>query len=219
MKLAIGNILRTSWIAGAMLHTQPAKAQVAGCTLLRHLDTTHPDKRTPFEKHLCESPELMRSITDFATRDVPVCLWQGGGTYKYLFQLLALRFLLAPDQVLDCERAHARWNWLCLSKRALRMPLLNASLRLTRWLESHMFEFPMEEDISKHLSQETHLRRVALAEANTVEDLAPGSRQELVDLRGTTLALPTRHSSLTTKQLPKGHWILAATSQPVEVCT
>ena len=173
MKLAIGNIMRTSWTAGAMLHTDPAKAQLAACTLLRHLDSTHPGKRTAFEKHLATSAELMRNMTDFANREVPICIWQGGGAYKYLFQFLALRFLLAPDQVLDCERAHARWNWMCISKRNLRMPLLNAALRLTQWLESHMFEFPVDEDMFLHLSQEAQLRRVALAEADTMEDIAP----------------------------------------------
>ena len=67
-----------------------------------------PDKRTRFESYLAKNVQLMKHLEDFAHRTVPVCVWQGNGEYKALFQFLAMRFLLAPDQVLDCERAHAR---------------------------------------------------------------------------------------------------------------
>ena len=71
---------------------------------------------------------------------------------------------------------------MCLSKRNLRMPLMNATLRLSQWLEAHMGEFPPHEDLSMHLAQEAQHRRVALAEADTEEDIATGFREALVDL-------------------------------------
>ena len=108
LKLVIGNIMSTSWIAGSMLHTQPAKAQLAANTLLRHLDTTHPDKRTAFERHLSESPELMRSMTDFANREVPICLWQGGApsnpcsnSLPFDSYWLQIKFLIARGHMPD----------------------------------------------------------------------------------------------------------------------
>ena len=47
----------------------------------------------------------MAQLEAFANRTVPVCVWQGNESHKALFQFLAVRFLLAADKVLDCERA------------------------------------------------------------------------------------------------------------------
>ena len=80
-----------------------------------------------------------------------------------LFKFLASRFLLAPDQVLDCERVHARWQWLGLLKHNLRLPLMNAWLRLRQYLESHGMEFPVSSDIQPHLVQEAAAMRAARA--------------------------------------------------------
>ena len=44
-----------------------------------------------------------------------------------------------------------------------------------------MGEFPPHEDLSMHLAQEAQHRRVALAEADTEEDIATGFREALVD--------------------------------------
>ena len=64
-------------------------------------------------------------------------LWQDSCSYEALFRLLAHRFLLAPDHVLDAERIHARWQWLCKIKRALKLQTMNASLRLMHYMEQH----------------------------------------------------------------------------------
>ena len=110
---------------------------------------------------------------------MPVCVWQGNGEYKALFQFLAMRFLLAPDQVLDCERAHARWNWICQAKRNLRMLAANAHLRLTSYLEGHGQELPRHDDIRVYLMQEADAFRAATFRANANEDIAPGFEEGL----------------------------------------
>jgi hypothetical protein len=117
----------------------------------------------------------MTQLENFAHRKCPVRVWHGNGEYKALFQFLAMRFLLAPDQVLDCERAHARWNWICLSKRALRLPSMNAYLRLTSYLEGHKQEFPNYDDIRMDLMREADAVAVlkATARATANADIAP----------------------------------------------
>ena len=122
----MANIMRTSWLAAAILNTGHARAQTAAVNVLRHIMSIAPDKRTSFESYLAKNVEVTKQLEDFAHRTVPVCVWQINCTYKALFQFLALRFLLAPDKVLDCERAHASWNWICPAKRNTRMPAMNA---------------------------------------------------------------------------------------------
>ena len=188
LALVVDNITRTSWMAGAVLHEDPMRAKTSAIGLLRHLDSIAPDKRTPFERHLVDSEELMSDLRAFANCEVAVCLWQGGGAYRRLFQFLALRFLLAPDQVIDCERAHARWNWLCESMRGVRLPYMNATLRLTQHLETNGNEFPPHERLHQHLAQEANALRVARAEIHANEEIAPGLREQCVHLEAPRFA-------------------------------
>ena len=182
LALVVENVKRTSWMAGALLHVDPVRAQTHAARLLLHLDSIAPDKRTPFESHIADSEELMSEIEAFANREVAVCLWQGGGAYRRLFKFLAMRFLLAPDQVLDCERVHARWNWLCDGMKGVRLPHLNAKLRLTQYLESNGSEFPSYEVLHPKLTQEADGVRVARAEAHANEEIAPGLREQSVHM-------------------------------------
>ena len=57
-----------------------------------------------------------------------------------------------PDHVLDCERARARRQWLCESKKNLRPQSLNATLRLTHFVERN--DFPSDETLHEHLETE-----------------------------------------------------------------
>ena len=141
------------------------------------LDGAAPDERTPFEKHLADEDALRGELQEFATRDVAVCVWQGAGAFRRLFKFLATRFLLAPDHVLDCERMHARWNWLNDQKRGMQLPLMNAWLRLRSYLEQHAMEFPCHRDLLPHLVREAAAMRVAHAEVVAREDIAPGYRR------------------------------------------
>ena len=114
----------------------------------------------------------------FANRKPAVCLWQGGGAFKDLFQFLALRLLLAPDQALDCEKAHAKWNGLCHGKRNLRLPSMNAPLRLMSYLESHASQFPQHETLGPHLEREAMAHRQVVAQVEADEEVAPGYRHQ-----------------------------------------
>ena len=76
---------------------------MAALSLFRHMDSVAPDKRTPFERHMADSEEVMDSLQSFAHRADAVCLWQGGAEYRKLFQFLALRFLV--------NRFFYRYHW------------------------------------------------------------------------------------------------------------
>ena len=104
------NVMRSSWVASSVLSSNAARAQAAAIELQRHLLTIAPGRRTPFEKSLVVNDTYMANLDDFGRATPPLCVWQKNGAWKPLFVFLALRFLLNPDQVLDCERLHARWN-------------------------------------------------------------------------------------------------------------
>ena len=87
---------------------------------------------------------------------------------------MAPRFLLGPDHVLDAERVHARWQWLCIQKRALKLHTLNGTLRLMHHLE-HQQALPCDEDIAKFLEAERLEHKVSL-EAIEEADVARGWR-------------------------------------------
>jgi hypothetical protein len=96
---------------------------------------------------------LWRSLDFFSKADPPVLLWHDNGRYETLFKFLAPRFLLAPDHVLDAERIHARWQWSCSQKHALKLQTLNASLRLMHHME-HNQNFPSHADLLANLQAE-----------------------------------------------------------------
>ena len=111
-----------------------------------------------------------------------------------MVRFLALRFLLAPDQVLDVERTHARWEWFCELKRNLSLASMNALLRLTRFLEQHRGEFPPPAVLGPLLENEkAHLRR-ARAAIDAADEIALGWRHKAVylerfNLRGADMDL------------------------------
>ena len=117
LNLLFDNTYRTPWLAAKLLSKDKDLAQNSAALLVKHLATTRPANRTSFEKHLFTQEELWKNLEDFSKANPPVLLWQGHGKYLHLFKFLAPRFLLAPDHVLDAERMHARWQWLCSLKR------------------------------------------------------------------------------------------------------
>ena len=174
--------MRTYWLAASLLHRDPGVAQEGANRLLEHLLQTAPARRTPFEKALANNDTYMANMQGFASVVPPCRLWQRQGAYKPLFRFLALRFLLAPDQVLDVERTHARWQWFCELKRNLSLASMNALLRLTRFLEQHGGEFPPPAVLGPLLENEkAHLRR-ARAAIDAADEIALGWRHKAVYL-------------------------------------
>ena len=151
VSLLADNTWRTPWMAAKLLALDSCVAQGAAVSLLKHLASTRPMNRTLFEGYMFD--HLWENLTDFSQACPPVLLWHGQGKYEALFKFIAPRFLLAPDNVLDAERVHARWQWSCSLKRAVKMQSLNASLRLTHYLEQDQ-GFPTDEQLFEHLTAE-----------------------------------------------------------------
>ena len=116
LNLLADNTWRTPWMDAKILSNDVKLAQNAAMALARHLASTKPENKTAFEEHLFSQQSLWKPLEEFAIADPPTLLWHSKGKYESLFKFLAPRFLLAPDHVLDAERVHARWQWICRSK-------------------------------------------------------------------------------------------------------
>ena len=168
LRLVLGNIAQTPWLASSLLSSDASVAQAAAQALLRHLASS-PD-RSPFETVLFDDPALYQSLVDFAYARPAVLLWHGRGHFQDLFRFLAARFLAGPDHVLDCERIHARWQWITQFKRGLKLHSLNALLKMYCYLEQHNEEFPPHEHLAEHLEVANRAMRDMRAEAEWVAE-------------------------------------------------
>ena len=155
------NTIRTPWLAAKLLLPTASQAKAAAVSLVAQLVTTRPDNRTSFEKLLVDSADLWSNLEEFSKAAPAVCLWHGRGKFETLYKFLAPRFLLAPDHVLDTERIHARWQWYCAQRRNLRLPTLNALLRLQHYLEQRG-ELPSHELLLDPLLAEHAEHKAAL---------------------------------------------------------
>ena len=176
LNLLADNTYRTPWLAAKLLSKDKNLAIEAAGSLVKHLVTTRPNNRTPFEQHLFSRDELWRNLEAFSKAEPPVLLWHDHGRYECLFKFLAPRFLLAPDNVLDAERVHARWQWSCGQKTALKLHTLNASLRLTHYSE-HNQTFPAHEELLPHLQAEHLEHKLAYETLVSEDDVALGWRR------------------------------------------
>ena len=113
------------------------------------------------ETHIFENAELWAQLAEFSTVEPPVLLWHGEGRFEALFRFLAPRFLLAPDHVLDAERLHARWQWICSIKRRTKLTRLNAILKHSHFLENKQ-TFPQFQELLPHLQAEAQDHKVNL---------------------------------------------------------
>ena len=136
---------------------------------------TKPANRTSLENHFFSQEDLWQNLEGFSKAEPPVLLWKGHGKYESLFKFLAPRFLLAPDHVLDAERIHARWQWTCIQKRALKLQTLNASLRLMRYIE-HNQVFPIHDAMIPNLEAERLEHKLALENLVDADEVALGWR-------------------------------------------
>ena len=181
LALVAANIMRTSWLAAEMLSQDSLKAQSAANKLIRYISSTSPAMRTPFETYIFDTTTLWNNIVDFANANPPVRLWHGRGHFAETFKFLASRFLTAPDHVLDCERTHGRWQWQCATKKALKLMTMNATLKVTRYLEGHDREFPEANILDEYLVAETkELRWGTNAIDEDGDEIAKGWRFEFL---------------------------------------
>ena len=173
LNLLLENTFRTPWLAAKLLSQDATLARDSAASLVRHLVTTRPGNRTSFEKHLLNTEALWQSLEDFSNAEPPVQVWKADGKYEVLFTFLAPRFLLAPDDVLDAERVHARWQWICSQHRGQTLPSMNGSLRLMHYIENNQ-GFPSHEDLLPHLEAER--KQHQLAQEALEDDVALGWR-------------------------------------------
>ena len=175
LMVTAANIMRTSWLAAEILAKDARKARTSAIELVKHLASTPPLMRTSFEAYMFETSDLYHNLVEFAHADPPVRVWQGRGIFAVLFKFLAARFLTAPDNVLDCERMHGRWQWQCDFKRALKMHTLNATLKLTRYLELNG-GFPPHAALVEHLDAERQELSWSVQDLSDNQDIATGWR-------------------------------------------
>ena len=167
------NTFRSPWMAAKLLSTDPAQAKASANALVKHVVSTKPGNRTQFEEHLLATEDLWRCLEQFSSEEPACPLWHRCGKYEALFKFLAARFLLAPDHVLDAERVHARWQWGCRQSNCVRLPYLNATLRLRHYCE-HNTSFPSDQTLLPHLKAEMMEHKLSLADVD--EDVALGYR-------------------------------------------
>ena len=153
VNLLADNTWRTPWMAANILSNDAKVAQGAARTLAKHLASIKPGNRTDFEEHVFSQKSWWKPLEEFAHADPPTLLWHSRGKYEALFKFLAPRFLLAPDSVLDAERVHAMWQWICMNKMSLKLHTLNACLFLMHYME-HNQTFPNDEKLFEHLEAE-----------------------------------------------------------------
>ena len=179
MSLLSDNTFRAPWLAAKLLSKDEALAQASAVSLVRHIVAARPASRISFETQVCSQEHLRQNLEDFSKAEPRVLLWKGHGKYERLFKLLAPRFLLAPDHVLDAERIHARWQWACSQKRALKLQTLSASLRLMHYME-HNQVFPSHEDMLPNLEAERLDHKLALESLVDADEVALGWRRLFV---------------------------------------
>ena len=175
-------------MAAKILSKDVKVAQTAARTLASHLASTKPENKTAFEEHLFSQQSLWKPLEEFAYADPPTLLWHSHGKYESLFKFLAPRFLLAPDHVLDAERVHARWQWICTVKRSIQFQALNANLRLTHHME-HNQAFPDDKDLEEHLEAERMEHKLVMQALIDDADVTLGWRSQFIYRKRFNLAV------------------------------
>lgn len=151
----------------------------SACDFLQHLDTTPPDARTHCERCFYDTEGLYQDLSDFKNQPGPVTfvLWRCNGRWARLFCFLAPRFLASPDHVLDCERQHARWQWLLQARHAMKLKVMIRLLRLRIDLENYDY-FPPDDTLTPLLEHAALERNLALRRIQAEDVLAPGLRED-----------------------------------------
>ena len=198
MRLAFENTARTQWLAGSLLSTKPCDAQSAANLLHEHLRRVPAPQRTTFETGLLSDQQLMLELELFRTQEPPAVLWGCNGKFGNLFRCLAPRFLSNPDTVLGCEGIHSRWQWFARVRKAAKIPLVNACLRLQwRLNEGNMPPLddllPHFQDFRQSLTLEHKVWKAAGAVSGSIAN-SVWMRRFNLSLHEATLLKAARHN-------------------------
>eukprot|EP00973_Karenia_brevis_P059730 8314747-Karenia_brevis.AAC.1 len=98
-----------------------------------------------------QSQTLLGEISTIADDPAPACIWRKHGRTAQLFKFLADRFLGAPDSVGEAESIHAIWQRLENNRSRMKLPLLNAVLKLRTYHE-HYGELPSYEELLPYIN-------------------------------------------------------------------
>ena len=136
LQLTAKNIERTPWLAAGLLSKDTTRVKVVANELVAHLARVRPDACSKFEAAFKADDTLMRELADLADWPRPTLVWRSNGHFATLFRFLAVRFLSAPDSVLDCEGVHAKWKWIEIMRRGISFKCMNAILKVQEYIRA-----------------------------------------------------------------------------------
>ena len=193
LKLTGEGILRTPWLAAAVLSKDATLARDAARDLVQHIGTVAATGKTKFEAALHAQKQLMSELSSFSLQTEPRCLWKGGPQWANLYKFLAVRFLANPDNVMDVERLHATWKWVLMRRRSLKLKSLNAWLKLGSFLH-HNGALPSMDVLTPYIQDIRAGYLGALQAVRSQDVIAPGQRWD--SLWWTRLNLSTTECAL-----------------------
>lgn len=177
LQLTFENVARFSWVLRAMLDPDAGQAQASAREARRVIVTK--SSASKLVKYIAEHEQLMSQLCAFCERMPPVCLWQGSLEFKDLFIFIACRFLANPDHVLDAEGVHAKWKWIGDVKRAIKLKMMNAILKLSSFISAHG-DLPMWDEVEPYMYQVRQHLREQYELARTRDGIAAGARSEWI---------------------------------------
>ena len=173
LKQTMDHISRSTWLSAQMLSRDASVAQLGAITFAEHLQRARSDALSAYDKHWIDDPVKMQLLNDFTRESPPALLWRARGKYASIFRFLAVRFLTCPDSVVSCERIHAMWQWIMLSKRSMSFKLLNALLKIAFYLQ-HNNRFPTHAELQPYLQLVTDATRIQVRDLRDRGDVAAG---------------------------------------------
>ena len=179
LQLTAENISRTTWLSAKMLSDNATAAQIGAREFREKLLRTSPNNRNPYEKEFAEDPLKMKELEQFADCQPALRVWRGGGRFQHLFRFLAVRFASSPDHVLDCERVHAQWKWIEITKRSISFKMLNALLKLNHFVNS-FGGLPPPGELGPHIEHIRHGTHRQLQTLRASGEVAPSMQADWI---------------------------------------
>jgi hypothetical protein len=177
LKLTISNFPVGPWLAAQMLRKDAVQARLGARLFREHLVARTPQARSAYETAFFDDHTLMAQLTVFAEMDPPCLLWKNNAAFADLMIHLGNIFLGGPDHVLDAEGVHACWQWIEHVRRATKLPLLNALLKIQNHL-SFFSTLPDIDALRPFIIAASRQRTQLYARIRNEGTVAPGLRTE-----------------------------------------